>query len=110
MSINTFIKKIFKGKQENMNNLQNIAKISSTIIIDVRNPWEYETGNIPGSRNIPLELVQASVHEIRSLQNPVIFYCRSGNRSGMAVNFLKQNGLTEIYNGGSLEEMKSLLN
>ena len=35
---------------------------------------------------------------------------RSGNRSGMAVNILKQNGITDVYNGGSLENMQFLLN
>ncbi|HCT24025.1 MAG TPA: rhodanese-like domain-containing protein, partial [Chitinophagaceae bacterium] len=35
-------------------------------------------------------------------------YCRSGNRSGQAVGYLQQQGFTNIYNGGSLEEASAL--
>ena len=110
MSLNTFIKNIFKTNQHKMKHLKEIVKNSSPAIVDVRNPWEYEMENIPGSKNIPLDTIQSRVAELKSIQSPVIFYCRSGNRSGMAVNILIQNGLTNIYNGGSFEEMQSLLN
>jgi phage shock protein E len=39
------------------------------------------------------------------MQGPIVVYCRSGNRSGMAMNLLKQAGLTEVFNGGGLHEM-----
>jgi len=34
-----------------------------------------------------------------------VVYCRSGNRSGMAMNLLKQAGVSEVYNGGGLHDM-----
>jgi phage shock protein E len=39
------------------------------------------------------------------MQGPIVVYCRSGNRSGMAMSLLKQAGLSEVYNGGGLHDM-----
>jgi phage shock protein E len=72
--------------------------------------YEYETGHIPGAKNIPLEEVPYKVEELKSMKSPIVFYCRSGNRSGMAVSILKQNGVANVYNGGGLGDMQFLLN
>ncbi len=79
-------------------------------MVDVRSAWEYETNHIPGAKNIPLEEVPYKVEELKSLKSPIVLYCRSGNRSGMAVSILKQNGVAEVYNGGGLGDMQFLLN
>ena len=65
-----------------------------------------EMDHIPGAKNIPLEEIIDKADQFRSFNSPVVLYCRSGNRSGMAVSILKQNGLDEVYNGGSLDQMK----
>lgn len=93
-----------------MNTLKELVKNPSTVIVDVRSPWEYEMDHIPGAKNIPLEEVPARVAEFRNLQHPVVLYCRSGNRSGMAVSILRQSGVQEVYNGGGLEDIQFLLN
>jgi phage shock protein E len=93
-----------------MNTLKEIIKNPSTLIVDVRNPWEFEMEHFPGAKNIPLEEVMYKAAEIKELNTPVVLYCRSGNRSGMALNILKQNGITEVYNGGGLNDMHFLLN
>jgi phage shock protein E len=51
--------------------------------------------------------VQQRLSEINALPKPVIAYCRSGNRSGMAVYIMKQSGITEAINGGGIEDMKA---
>jgi phage shock protein E len=93
-----------------MENLKDLIKNPSTIVVDVRSPWEFESNHIPGSKNIPLEEVPYKVEEFKSFKNPVVLYCRSGNRSGMAVSILKQNGVTEVYNGGAIADIQVLLN
>ena len=93
-----------------MNTIKELIKNPSTIVVDVRSPWEYEMEHIPGAKNIPLEEVPNKVEEFKSFKSPVVLYCRSGNRSGMAVNILKQNGVAEVYNGGGLGDMQFLLN
>lgn len=93
-----------------MSTLKELVKNPSTIIVDVRNQWEYETEHVPEAKNIPLEEVPFKINELKALNKPLVLYCRSGNRSGMAVSILKQNGLTEVYNGGGLDDMQFLLN
>lgn len=93
-----------------MNTLKELIKDPTTLVVDVRSPWEFESGNIPGAQNIPLEQLPSRIGEFKSFHKSVVLYCRSGNRSGMAVNILKQNGITNVYDGGSLENMQFLLN
>lgn len=93
-----------------MNTIKELVKNPSTVIVDVRSPWEFDMEHVPGALNIPLEEVPQKVEEFRSFHKPVVLYCRSGNRSGMAVSILKQSGLTEVYNGGGLDDIQVLLN
>jgi phage shock protein E len=93
-----------------MNNLKEVVKKQGTVIVDVRNPWEFDMEHVPGAKNIPLEEITGKVEELKSLKSPLVLYCRSGNRSGMAVNILKQNGVADVYNGGGLGDMQFLLN
>ena len=84
-----------------METIKELLKNKSTVVVDVRSPWEYEMDHIPGAKNIPLEEIIDKADQFRSFNSPVVLYCRSGNRSGMAVSILKQNGLDEVYNGES---------
>ena len=79
-------------------------------ILDVRTPEEFSGSHYPNAINIPLNELRQRVDEIKQLKQPIVAYCRSGNRSGVAVNILKQNGITNVYDGGSLENMQFLLN
>lgn len=93
-----------------MNQLKEIIRNPSTVIVDVRSPWEFESEHVPGAKNIPLEEIPYKVEEFKNLGKPLVLYCRSGNRSGMGVSILKQNGVTEVYNGGGLGDVQILLN
>ena len=93
-----------------MKTLKELVKNPSTMVVDVRSPWEFEMEHIPGAKNIPLEEILYKAEEFKSQKNPIVLYCRSGNRSGMAVNILKQNGVADVYNGGGLGDMQFLLN
>lgn len=69
------------------------------IILDVRTTSEYSQGAIPGSKNIPLQVLNGKINEIKKLNKPVITCCASGMRSGSASTILKANGI-EAINGG----------
>ncbi|MBL0268951.1 MAG: rhodanese-like domain-containing protein [Chitinophagaceae bacterium] len=93
-----------------MNQLKEIINNPSTVIVDVRSSWEFESEHVPGAQNIPLEEIPYKVEEFKNLGKPLVLYCRSGNRSGMGVTILKQKGVTEVYNGGGLSDVQILLN
>jgi len=69
-------------------------------ILDVRTPSEFRGGNVAGSINIPLQEIQQRLDEIKTLSQPIILCCASGNRSGQATSFLASQGI-ECDNGGS---------
>ena len=79
--------------------------LESATIIDVRMPDEFSNGHYPGAINIPLNELPQRLDEVKQMRLPIVAYCRSGNRSGMAVSILKQSGLTQTYNGGGLNEL-----
>ena len=72
---------------------------AGALIIDVRTPEEFRQGHVKGSVNIPLQAIQGKVSDLKKKQKVVIAVCRSGARSGVATNILKQAGI-EAYNGG----------
>ncbi len=93
-----------------MTTIKELIKNPATVVVDVRSPWEFEMEHIPGAINFPLEEISTRIPELKSFGKPMVLYCRSGNRSGMAVSILKQNGIEQVYNGGGLGDMQFLLN
>ncbi len=73
-------------------------------VIDVRTIAEFSGGNVAGSLNIPLQEIPQRIDEIKNLKQPIILCCASGNRSGQAVNYLKNQGV-DCENGGSWLEV-----
>lgn len=84
-------------------------KASSQTIVDVRSPEEYKDGHVAGSINIPLQEVPTRANEINQLPQPLILCCASGNRSGQAVAYLREQGIT-CENGGSWRSVNELAN
>ncbi|MCC6599933.1 MAG: rhodanese-like domain-containing protein [Crocinitomicaceae bacterium] len=70
-------------------------------IIDVRTSEEFSQGQAPGSVNIPLGEIVERLNEIKTLPRPLILCCASGTRSERAEQWLKSQGVAEVYNGGS---------
>lgn len=72
-------------------------------ILDVREPEEWEAGRIPGAKHIPLGEIPHRLQELDPKKETIVV-CRSGNRSGMATEFLLQKGYNVInMRGGMLE-------
>jgi molybdopterin/thiamine biosynthesis adenylyltransferase/rhodanese-related sulfurtransferase len=73
-------------------------------LLDVRNPYEVEIASIPGTSNvIPVDQLPERLSELDTSQELVV-YCRSGARSGRAVELLKSAGFRKVKNmtGGIL--------
>ena len=92
-----------------MENIINAIKNKTATIIDVRSPIEFESEHFPGAQNIQLEEVNLKIIEIGAMPKPIVVYCRSGNRSGMAKTILNQQGINEVYNGGGVYEMLNMI-
>src|SRR5579872_4395209 len=73
------------------------------VLLDVREPHEYQIARIPFSRLIPLGDLPKRVSELHSADE-IVAHCKSGMRSAKAVEFLKQAGFKKVKNmkGGIL--------
>ena len=73
------------------------------VLIDVREPHEYQICRIPGSKLIPLGEVPKRMNELNSADE-IVVHCKSGMRSAKAVDFLMKSGFRKIHNlkGGIL--------
>jgi len=75
-------------------------------VVDVRSPDEFRDGAYPGAVNIPLQDLGRRLAEVPK-DKPVVLYCASGARSGMAARLLKQAGYADVVNAGGLGDMPS---
>lgn len=69
--------------------------------IDVRTPPEFMSSPLPGAVNIPLQLIGGVAETKLDKSKPVVLFCQSGARSGMAMQVLHSLGFDEVYNMGS---------
>jgi rhodanese-related sulfurtransferase len=63
-------------------------------LVDVRSADEYRQGKIAGAKLIPLFDLGNRAKEIDK-NKPLLLYCQSGNRSGMALRMLRGQGYTQ---------------
>jgi rhodanese-related sulfurtransferase len=83
------------------------------LVIDVREPDEFNSGHIAGALNIPRGILEAAADPTTKHRHPVLctahdqpilLYCHSGGRSAMAAWVLKQMGFEQAYSlAGGLE-------
>lgn len=73
------------------------------VVVDVRRQDEYDAGHIPGAILIPNESISATQPELLpDLDQIILVYCRSGNRSKQAAQKLAEIGYTNIYEFGGI--------
>jgi rhodanese-related sulfurtransferase len=89
--------------------LTDLVRNSKTSIVDVRTTEEFSNSRVEGSVNIPLNLVPENIKTLKKMQ-PLVLCCAAGLRSGQAMEFLKFNGLNQVYNGGSWQDVENMLN
>jgi rhodanese-related sulfurtransferase len=71
-------------------------------LIDVRRPYEFEGSRVAGAENIEMNELTAAAEAIER-DRPVLFYCRSGNRSGMAAAAFREAGYDAYHLASGLE-------
>jgi rhodanese-related sulfurtransferase len=68
------------------------------IVVDVRDPEEFQGGHIPAALNLPLKGLSARLGDIeKHKQRPVILSCRTSQRSVAAANVLAKAGFSSPY-------------
>jgi adenylyltransferase/sulfurtransferase len=75
------------------------ARGDEHLLLDVREPAEWEAARIEGARLVPLGELPARLGELEDWRHRrVVVHCRSGARSAKAVKLLQQHGFTDVWN------------
>ena len=75
----------------------NRAAADAFVLLDVRQPEEYEAEHLPGAKLIPLSDLGARLSELDP-EKPAIVYCAIGGRSRVASQVLAGKGFKEVFN------------
>ena len=100
------LKNIFhKYRDSNINEIdyENAKMIlkndKNAILLDVRSPQEYKEGHLENSINLPLYDIEEKCNKVLpNKENTIRIYCQSGNRSKRAMQILKKENYTNLYN------------
>ena len=67
------------------------------LLLDVREPWEFQTCHIEGATLIPMNTIPARQEELNP-EASIICICHHGARSAQVGTFLERNGFTDVTN------------
>ena len=83
---------------------------ASPLVIDARRADELAGGMLPGALHGPHDDMAAQAATVAPvLDRPIVVYCRSGRRSDIATDTLRELGYTRVINGGGYEELAQAL-
>jgi phage shock protein E len=83
---------------------------NGAMIVDVRNPSEFEAGHLMRAQNMPLDRIEMlATSMIRDKNKPLLLHCSSGMRSSMAKKKLEALGYKNVYNLGSYERAGKII-
>ena len=99
-----------KHKQVDTNQAVRLMNRDNTLVLDVREDKELGDGKIQDARHITLKDLTKRIVELdKHKEAPVLVYCRSGNRSGMACSMLTKAGFSDVSNlGGGFAAWESV--
>jgi len=79
---------------------------AGAMVVDVRTPEEFAEGHLTNAVNIPFEQVAEEFAKRGIAKDaPVVLYCRSGRRSGIAIEALVAAGYTQTHNAGGYQSL-----
>ena len=82
---------------------ERMDKDDKVVILDVRTEEEYQEGHVPGAIVIPNETISSEpLEELPDMDQEILVYCRSGNRSAQAAKKLSEAGYTQVYDFGGI--------
>ena len=92
MSVGTALRKLFTKPYGKVNAQQAAALVDDgALLLDVREPHEWQAGHAPKARHIPLAQLPRRAGELPT-NMPIVVVCRSGNRSARAAAILTGTG------------------
>jgi rhodanese-related sulfurtransferase len=82
--------------------VKEILEADEAVLVDVREPYEWDAGRIAGAKHIELERLAGRADELPK-DKPVIFQCRVGRRSALATDAFRAVGFDAYNMRGGIE-------
>ena len=84
--------------------LDDLIAENAVLVLDVREPEDWESGSVPGSRNIPYRVARQAAADLPR-DRPVVTVCETGPRAAVAASILQAEGLDAraVVDGGTTE-------
>ncbi len=90
--------------------LSRIPLPPNALLIDLREPEEFQCGHLSGAINIPSGFLSACMGQLGSFSRPLFVYCQSGERSKKACRLLAESGFSQVTNlSGGLDLWDGIL-
>lgn len=90
-------------KKEIHAGLEEMKHVPNALLVDVRNPAEYNGGHIPGSMNFAMSrILREAEEEFPDKSRPLYVYCQSGARSARAGKLLDLMGYEHVVDLGGI--------
>ncbi|MEN9981120.1 MAG: hypothetical protein RL542_907 [Bacteroidota bacterium] len=102
----TTLKKIF-GFGPSVNYSELVRQ--GAIIVDVRSKAEFSGGHVKGAINIPVNVLNNHLGQLKDKDKTIITCCASGMRSASAKSILQSHGYKNVYNGGGWSSLQNKL-
>ena len=77
-------------------------------LVDVRTKNEVKNDVVEGAINIPMHEVLEKYDDFKTMTEPIIVFCVSGNRSGWVADLLNAKEINKFINGSTVENVKNL--
>ena len=89
-----------------VHDLKAVIDSGDALVVDVREPWEYAEGRVPGAVLMPLATVPARVGELPA-DRAVYLVCAVGGRSGQAAAYLSRLGVDAVNVDGGTDAWRA---
>lgn len=95
--------------EANRAEIKEMVKNNSATLIDVRIPEQFNENSVPNAVNIPLADLASHLDFIKS-QKEVVVFCNRGIQAKQAVEFIRKNGVENVHDGKTLDNIKAIKN
>lgn len=75
---------------------QKLDRGEQLVVLDVREPWEYDTAHLDGSTLIPMDQVPARVNQELDPEDHIVVLCHHGIRSANVAACMLQQGFERV--------------
>jgi len=75
---------------------QQRSQPTAPLLLDVREPWEYATANLPGAVLMPMGDVPSRAHQELDPDQPIVVLCHHGARSLSVTMWLREQGFEHV--------------